>query len=148
MNVILLERIGNLGDLGDEVAVRGGYARNYLIPTGRAVRATDANREAFQARRAELETAAGARLDAAEARGEQLADVAVTVMARASEEGKLYGSVGTADIAGALTERGVEISKAEVRLPDGVIRSVGDYDVEIQLHADVTRSVVVHVVAE
>ena len=148
MNVILLERIGNLGNLGDEVAVRGGYARNYLIPTGRAVRATDANRAAFEARRAELETAAGARLTAAEARGEQLTDVAVTLMARASEEGKLYGSVGTADIARALTERGIEISKAEVRMPDGVIRSVGDYEVEIQLHADVTRGVAVHVVAE
>ena len=148
MNVILLQRIGNLGNLGEEVSVRGGYARNYLIPTGRAVRATNDNRAAFEARRAELEAAAGAKLEAAEMRGEQLADVAVTLMARASEEGKLYGSVGTVEVARALTERGIEISKAEVLMPDGVIRSVGEYEVEIQLHADVTRSVTVHVVAE
>lgn len=148
MKVILLERIANLGDLGDEVDVRGGYARNYLVPQGHAVRATDENREAFEAQRADLQAAADARRDAAEARGDRLVDFAVTLMARASDEGKLFGSVGTVQIARALTEQGVEVSKAEVRMPDGVIRSVGDYEVEIQLHADVTRPVTVHVVGE
>ncbi len=148
MKIILLERIANLGNLGDEVAVRGGYARNYLIPQGRAVRATKDNRVSFEDQRADLQAAADARRDAAEARGDRLADFAVTLMARASEEGKLYGSVGTVQIARALTERGIEVSKAEVRMPEGVIRSVGDYEVEIQLHADVTRAVTVHVVGE
>ncbi len=148
MQVILLERIVNLGSLGDEVAVRNGYARNYLIPTGKAVRATGESREAFEQRRAVLETAEGEKLAAAEARGSGLDDVFLTVMVRASEEGKLYGSVGTVEIARALTERGVEVAKSEVRMPEGVIRSVGEYEVEVQLHADVVRSVVVNVVAE
>ena len=148
MQVILLERIVNLGNLGDEVAVRNGYARNYLIPTGKAVRATGESREAFEQRRAVLETAEGEKLAAAEARGSGLDDVFLTVMVRASEEGKLYGSVGTVEIARALTERGVEVAKSEVRMPEGVIRSVGEYEVEVQLHADVVRSVVVNVVAE
>ena len=148
MQIILLERIGNLGNLGDEVAVRNGYARNYLIPTGKAVRATEESRQAFEQQRAELEAVAGEKLSAAETRGAGLDDVFLTVMVRASEEGKLYGSVGTVEIARALTERGVDVAKSEVRMPDGVIRSVGEYEVEVQLHADVVRSVVVNVVAE
>ena len=148
MNVILLERVINLGDLGHEVGVRNGYARNYLIPTGKAVRATEDSRQAFEQRRAELEAVAGDRLAAAEVRGAGLEDVFLTLMVRASEEGKLYGSVGTVEIARALTERGVDIAKAEVRMPEGVIRSVGEYEVEVQLHADVARTVVVNVVAE
>ena len=148
MNVILLERVINLGDLGDEVGVRNGYARNYLIPTGKAVRATEDSRQAFEQRRTELEAAAGDTLAAAEARGAGLEDVFLTLMVRASEEGKLYGSVGTVEVARALTERGVDIAKAEVRMPEGVIRSVGEYEVEVQLHADVVRTVVVNVIAE
>ncbi len=148
MQVILLERIVNLGSLGDEVAVRNGYARNYLIPTGKAVRATEESRDAFERQRAVLESAEGEKLAAAEARGSGLDDIFLTVMVRASEEGKLYGSVGTVEIARALSERGVEVAKSEIRMPEGVIRSVGEYEVEVQLHADVVRSVVVNVVAE
>ncbi len=148
MNVILLERVINLGDLGDEVGVRNGFARNYLIPTGKAVRASRDSRQTFEQRRTELEAAAGDMLAAAEARGAGLEDVFLTLMVRTSEEGKLYGSVGTVEIARALTERGIDIAKAEVRMPEGVIRSVGEYEVEVQLHADVVRTVVVNVVAE
>ena len=148
MNVILLERIGKLGTLGDEVAVKNGYARNYLIPTGRAVRVTPENRAAFEARRAELEAAAGEKLAAAETRAAALEDVSATLMVRASEEGKLFGSVGTVEISRALTDQGNEVSKAEVLLPEGVIRSVGEYEVEVQLHPGVTATVGINVVAE
>ena len=148
MNIILLERVSNLGDLGQEVAVRNGYARNFLIPTGKAVRATAGNRALFEARRAELQQAANAKLTDANERAAALADQRVTIVARASEEGKLYGSVGTADIAEALTQAVLPVAKSEVRMPEGVIRTVGEHAVDIHLHADLTQSVHIEVVAE
>lgn len=148
MNIILLERVSNLGNLGEEVVVKGGYARNYLIPTGKAVRATRENRQVFEARREELEKAASAKLTSASDRAAKLADRTVTIVARASEEGKLYGSVGTADIARALTDSVLPVAKGEVRMPDGAIRAVGEYEVDIHLYADITERVRVEVVAE
>ena len=148
MNIILLERIGRLGTLGDEVTVKNGFARNYLIPTGKAVRVTKENREAFEARRAELEAAAGEKLAAAETRAAALEGISTTLRVRASEEGKLFGSVGTVEIARALTDQGNEVSKAEVSLPEGAIRDIGEHEVEIQLHAGVSAMVGVNVVAE
>ena len=148
MNIILLERIGRLGTLGDEVAVKNGFARNYLIPTGKAVRVTKENRKAFEARRAELETAAGEKLAAAETRAAALEGVSTTLRVRASEEGKLFGSVGTVEIARALADQGHEVSKAEVSLPEGAIRDIGEHEVEIQLHAGVSAMVGVNIVAE
>ncbi len=148
MNVILLERIGNLGDLGDEVVVKPGFARNYLIPQGKAVRATSENRAVFEERRAELERVAGERLGEAQARAAQLEGMAVTLVVKAGEEGKLYGSVGTHDIADAVTAKGVEIEKSEVRLPEGPIRAIGEYEIDVQLHSDVTVAIQVSVVPE
>ncbi len=148
MNVILLERIGNLGDLGDEVTVKPGFARNYLIPQGKAVRATSENRAVFEERRAELERVAGDRLAEAQARAAGLEGMAVTLVVKAGEEGKLYGSVGTHDIADAVTAKGVEIEKSEVRLPEGPIRAIGEYEIDVQLHSDVTVAIQVSVVPE
>jgi len=148
MNVILLERIGNLGDLGEEVHVKGGFARNYLIPQGKAVRASNENRAVFEARRAELERVANAQLGEAQARAAKLADVAVTIVVKAGDEGRLYGSVGTQDIADAVEALGFEIARSEVRMPDGAIRVTGEYEIDLQLHSDVTVPIRVAVVAE
>ncbi|MGD8833254.1 MAG: 50S ribosomal protein L9 [Pseudomonadales bacterium] len=148
MNVILLERFGNLGDIGDEVSVKAGFARNYLIPRGKAVRATNDNRAVFEERRAELEKAAEEQLTAAQARAAKLEGLELVIVVKAGEEGKLYGSVGTQDIADKVVEQGIEVSRAEVRLPEGVIRAVGDYDIDIQLHSDVTVTIKVSVVPE
>lgn len=148
MDIILLERVSNLGDLGEEVAVKNGYARNFLIPTGKAVQATTDNRAVFEERRAELQAAANAKLTDASERAGALADQRVTIVARASDEGKLYGSVGTADIAEALSQAVLPVAKSEVRMPEGVIRSLGEHQVDIQLHADVTQQVLIEVVAE
>jgi large subunit ribosomal protein L9 len=148
MNVILLERLSNLGELGEEVAVKAGFARNYLIPKGKAVRATAENRAVFEERRVELERAANEQLGAAQARAEKLKDLSLTFVAMAGEEGKLYGSVGTKDIADLITAQAIEVSKSEVRLPDGVIRSTGEYEVDLQLHSDVTVSIKLTVVPE
>jgi large subunit ribosomal protein L9 len=148
MNVILLERIRNLGDLGDEVVVRPGFARNYLIPQGKAVRASAENRSVFEQRRAELEQVANERLGEARARAANLEGMAVTIVVKAGEEGKLYGSVGTQDIADAVAAKGVEVEKSEVRLPEGPIRVVGEYEIDLQLHSDVTVPIQVSVVAE
>ena len=148
MNVILLERIGKLGGLGDEVNVRPGFARNYLIPQGKAVRATKANREVFEVRRLELERAAAARLDAAKQRAATLEGCAVTIVAKAGDEGKLYGSVGTQEVADAVSAKGTPVERSEVRMPEGVIRSVGEYQIDLQLHSDVTVTVQVAIVAE
>lgn len=148
MNIILLERVSNLGDLGEEVSVRRGYARNYLIPTGQAVLATDANRAQFESRRADLERVANAKLTDASERASKLVDRSVTIVARASEEGNLYGSVGTVEIARALTESILPVAKSEVRMPEGTIRAVGEYEVDVQFHADVTETIRVEVVAE
>lgn len=148
MNVILLERIGNLGDLGDEVVVKPGFARNFLIPQGKAVRATDANRAEFEQRRAELEAQAAEVMAEASKRGEQLEGMAITIVVKAGDEGKLYGSVGTQDIADAVTAKGVEIEKSEVKLPEGTIRELGDYEIDIQLHSDVMITIQLSVVPE
>jgi large subunit ribosomal protein L9 len=148
MNVILLERLANLGDLGEEVNVKAGFARNYLIPQGKAVRASEANRSVFEGRRAELERAADELLGEAQDRAEKLKELVLTYVAKAGEEGKLYGSVGTKDIADLVTEQAIEVAKSEVRLPEGVIRSIGEFDVDLQLHSDVTVSIKLNVVAE
>ena len=149
MNVILLEPIVNLGGLGDEVSVKPGYARNYLLRQGKAVRATEDNRQRFEERRAELQVVADERRSEAEERGRQLLEIAdLTIVVRTAEEGKLYGSVGTQEIATALTERGVEVHKSEVRLPEGVIRQVGEYEVSVQLHSGVAVDIPLAVVAE
>ena len=148
MEVILLENIGNLGALGDKVDVKPGYGRNFLIPQGKAVPATGDNVAKFEARRAELETAAAETLAAA-ARGDAMSALgSIDIAATAGEEGKLFGSVGTRDIAEALTAAGCEVDKAEVRLPEGVIRELGEFEVMIQLHAEVTASVAINIVAE
>lgn len=149
MEVILLENVGSLGSLGDKVTVKPGYGRNFLIPQGKAVSATQANIAVFEARRAELEAAAAEALAAAEKRAAAIEALArVEIPATAGEEGKLFGSVGTRDIADALTAAGVEADKSEVRLPEGVIRELGEYDIMVQLHGDVTANIQVAVVAE
>ena len=147
MEVILLENVGNLGSLGDKVDVKSGYGRNFLIPQGKAVPATEENVAKFEARRAELESAAQAALAAAEQRAAAVAELArVSIEATAGEEGKLFGSVGTRDISEAITAAGVDIDKSEVRLPEGVIRELGDYEVMLQLHGSVATSIAVAVV--
>jgi len=149
MEVILLEKITNLGNLGDTVSVKSGYGRNYLIPTGRAVPATAANVEAFEARRADLEKAAAEKLAAAEQRKAQLEELHVTIARKAGDEGKLFGSVGNADIAEAITAAGVEVDRQEVRLAEGGgFRAVGDYEVDIHLHSDVDATIKLSIVAE
>ena len=148
MNVILLEPFANLGELGEEVTVKTGFARNSLFPQGKAVRATKANRAIFEERRAELERAANEQLAEAKARAEKLVDLAVTYVAKAGEEGKLYGSVGTQDIADLVSAKGFEINKSEVRLPEGFIRSTGEYEVDLQLHSDVMVTIKLDVVPE
>lgn len=148
MQVILLEKVGKLGDLGDQVSVKAGFGRNYLLPFGKAVSATKANIAEFETRRAELEAVAAAKLAEATARGEKLAELNVTIAGNAGEEGKLFGSIGARDIAEAITAAGVEVSKSEVRLPNGVIREVGNYEVAIQVHSEVTQEVKLAVVAE
>lgn len=149
MEVILLEKVANLGDLGDKVTVRPGYGRNYLVPGKKAVPATKENIELFEARRAELEKAAAEALDVAQARAIKLEELAeITITSIAGDEGKLFGSVSVTDIADALTSAGVEVAKREVSLPEGPIRMIGEYDIDIHLHSDVTRTVKVIVVAE
>lgn len=148
MEIILLQRIKNLGKLGDKVSVKAGYGRNYLIPQGKAVAATEANTAAFEARRAELEKQEAEVLAAAQARAEQLNDVNVVITAKAGDEGKLFGSIGTRDIADALTGAGLAVDRSEVRLPNGLLRNIGEYNVAIQLHHDVTAEVLVTIVAE
>lgn len=148
MEVILLEKVHNLGKLGDRVKVRPGYARNFLIPEKMAVPATEANVHKLETMRAELETAQAEALAKAETRAAALKDAVVTVAARAGEEGKLFGSVGTADIAEAISKAGTEVEKREVRMPTGPIRTLGDHAVELHLHADVNVAVTVRVVAE
>jgi large subunit ribosomal protein L9 len=148
MNVILLERLNNLGDLGDEVSVRAGFARNYLIPQQKAVQANAANREVFESRRAELEKAANELLSAAQARAAKLEDHIVTIMMKSGEEGRLYGSVGTQNIADALVAEGFDVERSEVRMPEGAIRALGEFDIALQLHSDVTVNIKVAVVEE
>ena len=148
MDVILLEKVGRLGTVGDRVTVKSGYGRNYLLPKGKATTATSANLAAFEARRAELEKAAGERKLYAESRATKLAELVVTIKAKAGDEGKLFGSVGVRDIALAITAAGVEVTKAEVKLPSGALRELGEYNLDVQLHVDVTQTVKVIIESE
>jgi len=146
MQVILLDKVENLGGLGDLVEVKPGYARNYLVPSRLAKMATKTNIEAFEASRAELEKEAAAKLALAQARADKLEGMVVTIESKAGTEGKLFGSIGLADIAAAVVEAGVEIEKREVRLPEGPLRNVGEFDIDLHLHSDVDA--VVKVVVE
>jgi large subunit ribosomal protein L9 len=146
MDLILLEKVLNLGDLGDLVKVKAGFGRNYLVPTGKAVPATKENLEQFEARRAEFEAAAQDKLGQAQVREASLADVVVEITANASEEGNLYGSIGPREVASAVSALGHEINKSEVNMGEGPIRTVGEFDVAVHLHADVETlvKVIVH----
>jgi len=148
LKVILLERMRNLGDLGDEVSVKPGYGRNFLIPQGKAIPATRQARATFEARRAELEASARARLAGANERATALNGLAVTVAARASDEGHLYGSVGTREIAEAVAAKGFALERNEVLLPEGVLRNVGEYEIVLSLHADVKASIKLTIIPE
>ncbi|GAW85973.1 large subunit ribosomal protein L9 [Bathymodiolus platifrons methanotrophic gill symbiont] len=148
MEVILLEKVVNLGNLGDKVNVKSGFARNFLVPQRKAVMATKEKIAEFESRRAELERAAAEKLSAAQKRADALAKVEVVIAHKAGEEGKLFGSVGTVDIADAITAAGAAVDKSEIRLPEGIIRQIGEYNIDVNLHADVTVAVNVQVVAE
>ena len=138
MNVILLEKVRNLGDLGQEVKVKSGYGRNYLLPYGKAVMATAENRDKFEGRRAELEKAQADTLGNAQARGQKLDGATIQILVKAGEEGKLFGSVGAREIADALATAGFEADRSEIQLPDGPLKDVGDHDVLLVLHPEVS----------
>ena len=147
MNIILLDKIANLGSLGDQVAVKSGYARNFLFPQGKAVPATKENVELFEQRRADYEAKLADQLAAAQARAEKVnALESVTIASKAGDEGKLFGSIGTRDIADAITAAGVEVKKSEVLMPNGTLREVGEFEIELHLHADVFANITVKVV--
>ena len=148
MEVILLEKIANLGNLGDRVTIKSGYGRNYLIPQGKAAMATAAKIKEFEARRAELEKQAAEKLAAATARGEAISKLSVSIAHKTGDEGRLFGSVGTQNIAEAITAAGVKVEKHEVRMPNGVIRQVGEYEIAINLHTDVVVTLPIKIVAE
>ncbi len=148
MQIILLERVRNLGDLGDQVTVKPGFGRNFLIPTGKAVRATPENKVKFEAERAERERHQQDQLARARARGEHIQGATVQLVRKAGEEGKIFGSVGTADIAEAMVAAGFELAKSEIELPNGPIKAIGDHEVQVGLHPEVTVSITVSVVAE
>lgn len=148
MEVILLKNVSGLGALGDKVKVRSGYGRNYLLPGGFAVVATPENLEVFEAHRAELERLAAESLAAAVARKERLDGLRLSIARKAGDEGRLFGSVGTADISAALGEAGVDIDKSEVRLPDGAFRALGEYEVTLHLHPEIDANVIIDVVPE
>ncbi|WP_018404829.1 50S ribosomal protein L9 [Marinobacter gelidimuriae] len=148
MEVILLEKVANLGALGDKVNVKSGYGRNFLLPYGKAVPATEANLNAFEERRAELEKAATEKLAVAQARAEKLEGASFTISSKAGNEGKLFGSIGARDVADAITASGTDVEKSEVLLPEGPLRAVGEYEVELKLHSDVYITVKLAVVAE
>lgn len=146
MEVILLKKVAGLGNLGDKLAVRSGYGRNFLIPQGLAAPATATNLAAFEQRRAELERGAADALAAAEARKASLAGLVVRIARKAGDGGRLFGSIGAADVAIAISETGTAVTKTEVRLPQGPLRAVGEFDVDVHLHADVDTSVRVEVI--
>lgn len=148
MQVILLEKVGNLGNLGDIVKVKDGYGRNFLIPQGKAKRATEANKAEIAARRVELEKQQAAILAAAQARGEKLANFVVSITQKAGVDGRLFGSVTNGDIAESLVASGFEVTKALVRMPDGPLKTIGDHAVSVALHHDVVVGITVTVVAE
>lgn len=149
MDVILLEKVVNVGNMGDKVSVKAGFARNYLIPQGAAKLATKANLAEFEARRAELEKLNAEKLAAANARAEELRAIAVTIPAKVGEEGKLFGSIGTRDICEAMNAAGAKIAKSEIRLPDGgAIREIGEYMIRLHIHAEVDLEVKVTIEPE
>jgi len=148
MDVILLEKTANLGNLGDRVTIRNGYGRNYLIPQGKAVAATPKKIKEFEERRAELEKLSAEKLEAATARGEAISKLSIVITHKTGDEGRLFGSVGTQNIAEAITAAGVVVEKHEVRMPKGVIRHIGDYEIDINLHTDVVVTLPVKIAAE
>lgn len=148
MDVILLQKVENLGNLGDRVKVKSGYGRNYLVPSGKAAPATPENIARFEAQRAELEQQAAHSLADAQARRETLGGMTVTLSAKAGNEGKLYGSIGTVDIAQAITVAGVAVHKHEVRLPTGPLRQTGNHEITLHLHTDVNAQVTISIVPE
>lgn len=148
MEVILLQRVRNLGDLGDRVKVRPGFGRNYLLPQGMALPATADNVKVFEERRADLEKAANDNLGAAQSRAQQLEGFKLTIKARAAEEGKLYGSVGIFEVIEALKAQGIKVQKREITLPNGAIRQTGEHTVQLQLHSDVEVPILVIVEEE
>lgn len=148
MEIILMEKVVNLGNLGDVVKVKDGYARNYLIPQGKAKRATKANMEAFAARKAELERVAAEKLAAAQARAEKLAGFELTIAQKAGVDGRLFGSVTNVDIAEALQAQGFDVVRSEVRMPEGPFKALGEYELTLALHSDVETRIKVSVVAE
>lgn len=148
MEVILLEKVANLGNLGDRVTIKSGYGRNYLVPYGKAVAATANKIAEFEVRRAELEKAAAEKLSAAQARANALSKLQIVIAHKAGDEGKLFGSVGTQNIADAIVEAGAAVEKHQVRLPQGVIRQIGEYQVDIMLHTDVVVTMPIKIVAE
>jgi large subunit ribosomal protein L9 len=148
MQIILMEKVLNLGQLGDVVKVKQGYARNYLIPQGKAKRATDANIKEFEGRRVELEKVAGEKLTAAQARAEKLEGMMVQIPAKAGVDGRLFGSVTNSDVAEALTKQGIEVKKSEVLLPNGPMKHVGDFPITLHLHTDVNAHITVSVLGE
>jgi large subunit ribosomal protein L9 len=148
MQVILLEKVINLGGLGDVVKVKQGYARNYLIPQGKARRATDAAIKEFEARRADLEKAQAEKLAAAQALGEKMNGLSLTIGAKAGVDGRLFGSVTNFDIAEALGKQGIQVEKAQIRMPNGPLKAVGEHHVSVGLHTDVVVEITVHVAGE
>lgn len=148
MNVILLDKIENLGNIGDLVTVKAGYGRNYLLPKGKAALATKENIAEFEARRAELEKAAATELVAAKSRAELVGGMELVIPANAGPEGKLFGSIGPIDIAGAFEKVGVEVNRSEVRMPDGPIHEIGEFVVGLHLHTDINVEITARVVAE
>ena len=148
MEVILLEKIANLGNLGDKVSIKSGYGRNYLIPQGKAAMATPAKIKEFEERRAELEKHAAEKLAAANARGEAISKLNITIAHKTGDEGRLFGSVGTQNIAEAITAAGVKVQKSEIRMPNGVIRQIGEYNIDINLHTDVVVTLPINIVSE
>ena len=149
MDIILLDKIANLGGLGDKVTVKSGYARNFLFPQGKAVPATKVNVEKFEARRAELEAKIAEQHAAAQARADKITALGeVTIASPAGDEGKLFGSVGTRDIANAITAAGVEVTKSEVKLPVGTLRETGEFEIDLQIHSDVTATIKLVIIQE
>jgi large subunit ribosomal protein L9 len=148
MEIILLEKVRNLGNLGDLVKVRAGYGRNFLIPQGKAAVANEKNKAEFEVRRAELEKVQAVALNAAKARAEKMTGAKVQITGKAGEEGKLFGSIGTADIAEAMTHAGFPLERAEIHLPSGPLKQIGDYEIPIGLHAEVNFKITVSVIAE
>ena len=148
MEVILLEKIANLGNLGDKVTIKSGYGRNYLVPQGKAVAATAKKIAEFEARRAELEKAAAEKLSAAQKLGNELSKLQITITHKAGDEGRLFGSVGTHNIAEAINAAGIAVEKQQIRLPHGAIRHIGDYPIDINLHSDVIVTLSIKIAPE